>query len=40
VGHDAKAAKGLLARHLLETKGSVEGALAAWRHPQFELELL
>lgn len=40
VGHDAKAAKGLLARHLLESKGSVEGALADWRHPQFTLELL
>lgn len=40
VGHDAKAAKGLLARHLLESKGAAEGALASWRHPQFSLELL
>ncbi|MFM7126461.1 MAG: YaaA family protein [Actinomycetota bacterium] len=40
VGHDAKAAKGLLARHLLESKGAAAGALASWRHPQFSLELL
>lgn len=40
VGHDAKAAKGQLARHLLESRGSVLGALDTWRHPQFSLELL
>jgi len=40
VGHDAKAAKGLLARHLLESKGAATRALASWRHPQFSLELL
>lgn len=39
VGHDAKAAKGLLVRHLLESKVKPEQALASWRHPQFSLEL-
>lgn len=37
VGHDAKAAKGLLARHLLESKESPEKALRTFRHPQFGL---
>jgi cytoplasmic iron level regulating protein YaaA (DUF328/UPF0246 family) len=41
-GHDAKAAKGLLARHLLETvaaKPSTDPlkALSAWTHPRFTL---
>lgn len=47
VGHDAKAAKGMLARHLLETVSSgratgaaaVEAALASYRHPRFALSL-
>lgn len=39
VGHDAKAAKGLLVRHLLESKDSPQRALAKWRHPQFTLDL-
>lgn len=39
VGHDAKAAKGLLVRHLLESKDPVQRALRTWRHPQFALEL-
>lgn len=37
VGHDAKAAKGLLARHLLESKDSPERALKTFRHPRFVL---
>ena len=36
-GHDAKAAKGMLARHLLESSGDVERALKAWKHPRFRL---
>ena len=36
-GHDAKAAKGLLARHLLESRGDPLAALAAWKHPRFRL---
>jgi cytoplasmic iron level regulating protein YaaA (DUF328/UPF0246 family) len=36
-GHDAKAAKGLLARHLLESTGSPLDALASWEHPRFTL---
>lgn len=36
-GHDAKAAKGLLARHLLESNGSPIAALEAWQHPRFTL---
>ena len=36
-GHDAKAAKGDLVRHLLESKGSPATALASWRHPRFTL---
>jgi cytoplasmic iron level regulating protein YaaA (DUF328/UPF0246 family) len=39
VGHDAKAAKGLLVRHLLESKAKPIQALASWRHPQFSIEL-
>lgn len=39
VGHDAKAAKGLLVRHLLESKDQPHQALATWRHPQFSLDL-
>lgn len=38
-GHDAKAAKGLLARHLLESSGDPLAALTAWRHPRFELRI-
>lgn len=36
-GHDAKAAKGLLARHLLESTGAPLDALASWDHPRFTL---
>ena len=36
-GHDAKAAKGELVRHLLESKGSPATALSSWRHPRFTL---
>jgi hypothetical protein len=36
-GHDAKAAKGLLARHLLESTGSPIDALETWEHPRFTL---
>lgn len=36
-GHDAKAAKGLLARHLLETPGDPMKALSDWTHPRFHL---
>ena len=36
-GHDAKAAKGMLARHLLESSGDVEKALKTWKHPRFTL---
>lgn len=36
-GHDAKAAKGLLARHLLESTGSPLDALETWEHPRFTL---
>lgn len=39
VGHDAKAAKGLLVRHLLDSKVLPHQALASWRHQQFSLEL-
>jgi hypothetical protein len=38
-GHDAKAAKGLLARHLLTSGEPVAEALASFRHPRFTLEL-
>ena len=36
-GHDAKAAKGLLARHLLEKPGDPMEALRSWTHPRFRL---
>jgi hypothetical protein len=36
-GHDAKAAKGLLARHVLESTGSPIDALETWEHPRFTL---
>lgn len=38
-GHDAKAAKGLLARHLVESSGDPIAALKAWKHPRFRLAL-
>ena len=38
-GHDAKAAKGLLVRHLLESRGDPEKALKSWKHPRFRLSL-
>lgn len=38
-GHDAKAAKGLLARHLLESTGDPIAALKSWKHPRFRLSL-
>lgn len=37
-GHDAKAAKGLLARHLLLSDAPVAEALASFSHPRFTLE--
>ena len=36
-GHDAKAAKGLLARHVLESSGAPINALETWEHPRFTL---
>ena len=36
-GHDAKAAKGLLARHLLESSVDPMTALTEWKHPRFRL---
>jgi cytoplasmic iron level regulating protein YaaA (DUF328/UPF0246 family) len=39
VGHDAKAAKGLLARHLLLSEAPVAAALASFRHPRFTIEV-
>lgn len=38
-GHDAKAAKGMLARYLVESSGDVEKALREWKHPRFRLTL-
>lgn len=38
-GHDAKAAKGLLARHLLESSGDPLAALKSWKHPRFRLRV-
>lgn len=38
-GHDAKAAKGLLARHLLESTGDPLAALKSWKHPRFRLRV-
>lgn len=37
VGHDAKAAKGRLARYLLDTPGDPRAALESWRDDRFEL---
>jgi cytoplasmic iron level regulating protein YaaA (DUF328/UPF0246 family) len=37
VGHDAKAAKGRLARHLLESEGDPLDALHEWTDPRFAL---
>ena len=37
IGHDAKAAKGLLVRHLLERGGDAERALASFEHDRFAL---
>jgi cytoplasmic iron level regulating protein YaaA (DUF328/UPF0246 family) len=39
VGHDAKAAKGLLARHLLTSPLGLDDALASFAHPRFTLEI-
>ena len=36
-GHDAKAAKGLLARHVLESHDAPINALQTWEHPRFTL---
>jgi len=36
-GHDAKAAKGLLARHLLEKPGDPMEGLRSWTHPRFRI---
>jgi len=38
-GHDAKAAKGLLARHLLLSRAAPLKALATWEHDRFDLDL-
>jgi cytoplasmic iron level regulating protein YaaA (DUF328/UPF0246 family) len=38
-GHDAKAAKGRLARHVLTTRGHPLHALRSWDDPRFELVL-
>lgn len=37
VGHDAKAAKGMLARHLLSSRSSAATALATWEHERFAI---
>jgi uncharacterized protein len=37
VGHDAKAAKGLLARHLLTARSKPATALSSWTHDRFAL---
>jgi uncharacterized protein len=39
-GHDAKAAKGLLARHLLIEGGDPRRALDSFRHPRFAVEVV
>lgn len=39
VGHDAKAAKGQLARHLLTSRARPETALGSWSHDRFELSI-
>ena len=38
-GHDAKAAKGLLARYLLLSDAPVAEALQTFRHPRFIVEV-
>ena len=38
-GHDAKAAKGMLARHILTTGGDAIAALRTWRHNRFDLDI-
>ena len=38
-GHDAKAAKGMLARHILTTGGDAIAALRTWRHHRFDLDI-
>lgn len=38
VGHEAKAAKGALARHLVLTGGDPREALRTWTHPRFSLQ--
>lgn len=38
-GHDAKAAKGQLVRHLLTSRAAPRRALQAWRHDRFDLRL-
>ena len=38
-GHDAKAAKGELARHLLGSEGDPIAALHVWRHTRFDLDI-
>jgi len=37
VGHDAKAAKGLLARHLIVSGGDPRDALSTWTHPRLSV---
>ncbi len=37
VGHHAKAAKGMLARHLLESGADPRRALKTWHHPRYSL---
>jgi uncharacterized protein len=39
VGHDAKAAKGLLARHLVTSRAKPAAALANWTHDRFTLSI-
>jgi cytoplasmic iron level regulating protein YaaA (DUF328/UPF0246 family) len=38
-GHDAKAAKGLLVRHLLTSRAAPSRALAGFRHDRFDLDV-
>jgi hypothetical protein len=40
VGHDAKAAKGRLARHVLTFDGHPENALAEWSDERFALSIV
>lgn len=39
-GHDAKAAKGHLARHILLTGGDAIAALSSWRDDRFDLDIV